>query len=255
MVTCAHDRPRRVALRRRRATARPHRRLSPELRGPHRPRLCRQRRGPDPCLREQLPAHRHAARRVSERVPGRGREHDRVRHARRALRRRHRRLHRRAVRGRPSRPAAGARTGSGGRRRLRAAMSEADLAGVEEANASFYRAFETLDLAQMDAVWLHPERARCIHRGWPMIAGWRAIRESWEAIFASTTEMRFTIADARAGGGPDLAWVTCTENILSDVQGRVSVTSLLATNLFERTPDGWLMVHHHASHILSSEGG
>jgi hypothetical protein len=33
-------------------------------------------------------------------------------------------------------------------------MSEADLAEVEEANLRFYRAFETLDLAQMDAVWL-----------------------------------------------------------------------------------------------------
>jgi ketosteroid isomerase-like protein len=66
--------------------------------------------------------------------------------------------------------------------------------------------------------------------------------------------MRFTISDARAAGGPDLAWVTCTENILSDVQGRVSATSLLATNIFERTPDGWRMVHHHASHVLGGPG-
>ena len=134
-------------------------------------------------------------------------------------------------------------------------MSDADLAGVEAANLRFYRAFETLDLARMDEVWLHGEHAQCVHPGWPLIVGWKAIRESWEAIFANTTEMRFTIGDARAAGGPELAWVTCTENILADVQGRVSVTSLLATNLFERTPEGWRMVHHHASHVFSSEGG
>ena len=100
-------------------------------------------------------------------------------------------------------------------------MSELDFAEVEDANLRFYRAFETLDLAQMDAVWLHTERARCIHPGWPLIVGWAAIRSSWETIFANTTEMRFTIEDARVAGGPDLAWVTCTENILADVQGRV----------------------------------
>ena len=131
-------------------------------------------------------------------------------------------------------------------------MSDPGLAEVEEANLRFYRAFETLDLAQMDAVWLHTERAQCVHPGWPLIAGWAAIRSSWETIFANTTEMRFTIGDARVAGGPELAWVTCTENILADVQGRVSVTSLLATNIFERAPEGWRMVHHHASHVLGS---
>lgn len=131
-------------------------------------------------------------------------------------------------------------------------MSDDDRGAVEDANARFYRAFETLDIAEMDAVWLHAERARCIHPGWPLIAGWDAIRSSWEAIFANTTEMRFTIGDARVSGELDLAWVTCTENILSDVQGRVAVTSILATNVFERTSDGWRLVHHHASHVLGS---
>lgn len=134
-------------------------------------------------------------------------------------------------------------------------MSDDDVAEVEEANARFYRAFETLEPAQMDAVWVHSERAQCVHPGWPLIVGWAAIRSSWETIFANTTEMRFTISDPRVGGTAELAWVTCTENILSDVQGRVSATSLLATNIFERTLDGWRMIHHHASHILAPQGG
>ena len=44
---------------------------------------------------------------------------------------------------------------------------------------------------------------------------------------------------------------TCTENILSEAQDRISVTSVLATNVFERDGAEWRMIHHHASHILA----
>ena len=126
----------------------------------------------------------------------------------------------------------------------------ADRAAVTEANAGFYRAFETLDIAAMDEVWAHGEDVKCVHPGWPLLIGWAAVRESWRAIFANTAEMRFTISDVRAEAARDLAWVTCTENILSEVGGRVGVTSILATNLFARVGDRWLLVHHHASHVL-----
>jgi ketosteroid isomerase-like protein len=123
---------------------------------------------------------------------------------------------------------------------------------VTAANAAFYRAFEALDLAAMDEVWAHDDDVKCVHPGWPLLTGWGAVRESWQAIFASTAEMRFTIADTRVVVHGDLAWVTCTENILSDVGGRVGVTAILATNLFARSPEGWRMVHHHASHVLAA---
>ena len=129
-------------------------------------------------------------------------------------------------------------------------MSGGDLGAVEEANSRFYRAFERLDVAEMDDVWAHGEHVSCIHPGWPLIVGWPGVRRSWETIFTNTSEMRFTISDVRVAGGPDVAWVTCTENILSQVGGRVSVTSLLATNVFERDVTGWRMALHHASHVV-----
>jgi len=128
----------------------------------------------------------------------------------------------------------------------------ADRKAVAEANARFYRAFEALDLPAMDAVWAHGEDVKCVHPGWPLLTGWPAVRESWRAIFENTEEMRFTIADVRVEIHGVLGWVTCTENILSDVRGRVAVTAILATNLFTRVDDAWLLVHHHASHVLSS---
>jgi ketosteroid isomerase-like protein len=125
-----------------------------------------------------------------------------------------------------------------------------DVAAVERANALFYQAFETLDLARMERVWSHGEHVRCVHPGWPILVGWDAVRASWATIFENTAEMRFTLSDVRASAGADLAWVTCTENIFSEVQGRLAVTSVLATNLFARGPDGWRLIHHHASHVF-----
>ncbi|MGH7321764.1 MAG: nuclear transport factor 2 family protein [Candidatus Rokuibacteriota bacterium] len=122
---------------------------------------------------------------------------------------------------------------------------------VADANARFYRAFETLDTGTMAAVWAHGDHVKCVHPGWPLLTGWDAVRTSWENIFANTQEMRFTISDVRVVVAGDAAWVTCTENILSEVQGRLSVTAILATNVFERQADGWRMVHHHASHVLA----
>jgi ketosteroid isomerase-like protein len=127
-----------------------------------------------------------------------------------------------------------------------------DRAAVAEANARFYRAFEALDLAAMDAVWAHDDDVKCVHPGWPLLTGWGAVRESWQAIFANTEEMRFTIAEVRVVVRGGLGLVTCTENILSDVGGRVAVTAILATNLFARDGDGWRMIHHHASHVLAA---
>ncbi len=123
---------------------------------------------------------------------------------------------------------------------------------VEAANAGFYRAFEALDLAAMDRVWAHGAYVKCVHPGWPLLVGWDAVRASWEQIFASTAEMRFTVADVRVASVGNLAWVTCTENILSEVRGRVGVTTVLATNVFERVDGRWRLVHHHASHVLAA---
>ena len=133
----------------------------------------------------------------------------------------------------------------------RAVAPVSDHAELEEANARFYRAFEALDVAAMDGVWAHGEHVRCVHPGWPLLSGWDAVRESWERIFDNTAEMRFTLSEVNVNVAGDLGWVTCTENILSEVGGRVSVTAILATNLFEREAGGWRLVHHHASHVLT----
>src|SRR5262245_52969842 len=102
----------------------------------------------------------------------------------------------------------------------------------------------------MDAVWAHGEHVGCVHPGWPLLTGWPAVRDSWSAIFTNTEEMRFTISDVRVVATREIAVVTCTENILSEVGGRIAATSVLATNVFERGPEGWRLILHPASHVL-----
>jgi len=131
--------------------------------------------------------------------------------------------------------------------------SDDEIAEVEEANAHFYRAFEALDLPDMETVWAKGEHVKCIHPGWGLLVGWEAVRASWETIFKNTAEIRFSLSDVSIHVDGNLAWVTCAENILSQVRGNISVTSVLATNLFERQGQAWLMIHHHASHVFAPE--
>ena len=126
-------------------------------------------------------------------------------------------------------------------------------ADLVEANARFYRVFESQDLEQMEALWAHGDHVRCVHPGWCLLVGWEAVRRSWEAIFKASHEMRFSIGDVHVQCEGGVGWVTCTENILSEARGTISVTSVLATNIFEHGGGEWLMVHHHASHILTGD--
>jgi ketosteroid isomerase-like protein len=120
---------------------------------------------------------------------------------------------------------------------------------VKRANERFYRAFESLDITQMAAVWVRLERAKCVHPGWDLLEGWEAIRQSWEAIFANTDYMRLVITDVSATVSGQLAWVTCVEN-LSDAPDTIQVSRILATNIYEHIDDEWRIVHHHASVVM-----
>jgi len=129
------------------------------------------------------------------------------------------------------------------------ASQEETLAQVKRANERFYRAFESLDIAKMAAVWVQAERAKCVHPGWHMLSGWEAIRQSWEAIFANTDYMRFVITDVSVHLYGHVAWVTCVEN-LSDAPDTLQMARILATNMYEHSGDEWHIVHHHASPIM-----
>ncbi|MDB4966721.1 MAG: uncharacterized protein JWN44_2410 [Myxococcales bacterium] len=123
-----------------------------------------------------------------------------------------------------------------------------EAAAVQAANRAFYRAFEALDLRQMEAVWAHDGACSCLHPGWPLCAGWEEVRGSWATIFANTAVMRFEVVDERIDVRGELAWVVCVERIRSTAPaGEAMVGAIVATNVFRREGGAWKLVHHHGS--------
>jgi len=128
-----------------------------------------------------------------------------------------------------------------------------DRSAVAEANKNFYKAFEAMDMEQMERVWSQSSSAVCIHPGWEKLTGWSEIRESWRAIFAHTGYMRFEASDVDIEIIGDTAMVSCVENIFTVADGMTIHSRVACTNLFVRGDGRWLLMLHHGSGIAESQ--
>ena len=122
---------------------------------------------------------------------------------------------------------------------------------VAAANEAFYRAFETLNIKEMEKVWLQADHIKCVHPGWPLLCGWGLIMTSWERIFTNTQSMRFSLSDLRLEVSGTLGWAVLIENLDTHGPDGVSRSQILTTNLFEQHDRQWFMIHHHASPIFA----
>jgi ketosteroid isomerase-like protein len=129
--------------------------------------------------------------------------------------------------------------------------AKTDSQAVRDANLGFYQAFESLDVAKMEAVWVPSARAQCTHPGWRRLVGIAAVMESWQRIFENTFGMSFELTAVEISVIGDLAWVVCTENITTRGYDGLSQSQVEATNVFERHEGRWLLVHHHGSPVVS----
>ncbi len=120
---------------------------------------------------------------------------------------------------------------------------------VREANERFYMAMNTLELDEMDEVWMDDPAAVCVHPGREAIIGYERIRESWAAIFSSSNSMSIAASNERVTVASDVAWVACTETISMMTGEGLAAAAAQATNIFRRRGDGWRMIVHHASPI------
>jgi ketosteroid isomerase-like protein len=126
----------------------------------------------------------------------------------------------------------------------------AEIPALQVANETFYKALEELDLGAMERLWLHEGWVRCIHPGWDALVGWESVRQSWQQIFANTRWIRVTPTAIEAAAFGSMGVVACSENITAtnpSSEGEVGMAVAQATNLYRLTPDGWRMIHHHAS--------
>jgi len=125
-----------------------------------------------------------------------------------------------------------------------------EIEAVKLANQLFYSAFETLDIDQMSSVWDDQYEVTCVHPGWPIIQGRDEVLQSWASIFNNTMVMQFTITETSVHIDGDWAWVVCTENLRSVIDGRVNEAKIEATNIFSKRSERWKIVHHHGSPVM-----
>ncbi|MFE9253874.1 nuclear transport factor 2 family protein [Streptomyces sp. NPDC006879] len=136
-------------------------------------------------------------------------------------------------------------------------QSRTDIEAVEAANTAFYEAMEHGDFDELSALWLDDEIS-CVHPGWPVLAGRGEVLRSYALIMANTEYIQFFLTDTKVTVIGDTAVVTCTENILSGGPaeeagelGPLLGQLVVATNVFRRTPEGWLIWSHHGSPVLT----
>jgi ketosteroid isomerase-like protein len=126
-------------------------------------------------------------------------------------------------------------------------MASVDADAVRRASDAFYRAFEALDLARMEAVWSHDEHIVCVHPGWERLIGWGNVRKAFEQIFDNTVDIKFGIEEISLRVSGDLAAMSVVENLRSHVPEGGVVGQVLAVNIFERQQGAWRLVCHHAT--------
>jgi ketosteroid isomerase-like protein len=125
-----------------------------------------------------------------------------------------------------------------------------DREAIIEANQAFYQAFESLDLEKMEPIWLRDPKIVCIHPGWRKLTGWGPIMNSWERIFDGVFEMKFELRDLHLLVSGDMAAVVTEENLTQRGYDGTMRTLVLATNIYERIGNRWLMVLHHGSPVI-----
>jgi ketosteroid isomerase-like protein len=115
-------------------------------------------------------------------------------------------------------------------------------------NQKFYQAFTALSEDEMQSLWMKTPYVKCLHPGWHIVAGYEAVMESWRMIFRSTGSMDVLLDDIEATVLGRVGIITLKEKLKSsnNDESQERRATLVATNLFELTDDGWKMILHQA---------
>jgi len=116
---------------------------------------------------------------------------------------------------------------------------------VLAAHDAFYQALGNADVELMTRVWSPTETTVCIHPLWPPLIGQANIITSWTEMFHNSPTMTVETKVLSQQNCQD-SCIQLVSEILS-APGRSKPSPVLATNAYELTDHGWLMVLHHAS--------
>lgn len=122
-----------------------------------------------------------------------------------------------------------------------------DTSAVLKTNSDFYKAFSTKDIGLMGRVWHNSPHVQCIHPGAKPLLGYEDVVSMWRNMFQAKDKVfkhtGIVPANVRVQVRGTSAFVTCSEEVRAPGVER----RMLATNVFRKYGDEWLLVHHHAS--------
>jgi uncharacterized protein (TIGR02246 family) len=129
----------------------------------------------------------------------------------------------------------------------------ADGGSADDVEAAFYEALQNGDIEQLLACWADEDDILCVHPGGMRLLGAGAIRSAFEAMFA-VGSIQVSIQKVRRLeflGASIHSVLECIEVPTAEGPRHAWV---IATNVYQKTPQGWRMVAHHASpgnpHVL-----
>ena len=125
-------------------------------------------------------------------------------------------------------------------------MKKTLFATPQDAEAAFYEAFMKHDLEAMMAVWADDDEVYCVHPRGPRVTGVAQVRESWRQIFAAAQNVRFQIREQHLLQAMMVSVHSVYEQVTMAGEPRAR-GSIIATNIYMRTEQGWRMMVHHAS--------
>jgi ketosteroid isomerase-like protein len=127
-------------------------------------------------------------------------------------------------------------------------MTTTQFTTAKDAQKAFYEAIERADLAQMMAIWSEDEDIICIHPGGVRHTGFADVRESWRQIFLHGAQLKFSLVADNTYSGRMVSIHNVCEQI-THAAGAHPPASVITTNIFVLSGDGWQMLMHHASPI------
>jgi ketosteroid isomerase-like protein len=121
-------------------------------------------------------------------------------------------------------------------------QSRQTFTSADEAEQAFYAAFNQCDANAMAQIWAADD-VICIHPGSQVIVGYEAVLRSWRHILtnAELPEIKIVVLNRLIS---DMLVVHLVEERITTGDNYAAV---LATNVYKKYPQGWLMVEHHGS--------
>ncbi len=118
---------------------------------------------------------------------------------------------------------------------------------ADDIETQFYEALQKGDIQQLMACWADEDEIVCVHPGGPRLVGAAQIRAAFEALF-SLGSLRLRLEAPRRIEALASSVHTVVERMELVGEGGAShEVTVVATNVYHKTAQGWRLVLHHAS--------